>query len=136
MHERDASSRTDYQSAQQALDAARTEIKALDAQIAQYSVQIETAKANMGYTRITAPSDGVVVSIVTKEGQTVSASQSAPTIIKLANLNTMRIETQISITYLTPVCYFGKLLYMERWQEHWKIFVSYAAYATGARAGI
>ena len=96
MHERDASSRADYQSARQALDAARAEIKALDAQIAQYSVQIETAKANMGYTRITAPSDGVVVSIVTKEGQTVSASQSAPTIIKLANLNTMRIEAQIS----------------------------------------
>ena len=50
----------------------------------------------MGYTRITAPSDGVVVSIVTKEGQTVSAMQSAPTIIKLANLDNMRIEAQIS----------------------------------------
>ncbi len=96
MHERDASSKSDYQSAKQALDAARAEVKALDAQIAQSSVQIETAKANVGYTRITAPSDGVVVSIVTKEGQTVSASQSAPTIIKLANLDTMRIEAQIS----------------------------------------
>lgn len=96
MHERDASSRADYQSAKQALDAARAEIKALDAQIAQHSVQIETAKANLGYARITAPSDGVVVSIVTKEGQTVSAAQSAPTIIKLANLDTMRIEAQIS----------------------------------------
>ena len=38
----------------------------------------------------------MVVSIVTKEGQTVSAMQSAPTIIKLANLDTMRIEAQIS----------------------------------------
>ena len=96
MHERDAASRADFQSAKQALDAARAEIKALDAQIAQQSIQVETAKANMGYTRITAPSDGVVVSIVTKEGQTVSAMQSAPTIIKLANLDTMRIEAQIS----------------------------------------
>ena len=96
MYERDAASRADFQNAKQALDAARAEIKALDAQIAQQSIQVETAKANMGYTRITAPSDGVVVSIVTKEGQTVSAMQSAPTIIKLANLDTMRIEAQIS----------------------------------------
>lgn len=96
MHERDAASTSDYQSARQALDAARAEIRALDAQIAQSSIQIDTAKANVGYTRITAPADGVVVSIVTKEGQTVSASQSAPTIIKLANLDTMRIEAQIS----------------------------------------
>ena len=96
MYERDAASRADFQNAKQALDAARAEIKALDAQIAQQSIQVETAKANMGYTRITAPSDGVVVSIVTKEGQTVSAMQSAPTIIKLANLDNMRIEAQIS----------------------------------------
>ena len=96
MHERDAASRADFQNAKQALDAARAEIKALDAQIAQQAIQVETATANMGYTRITAPSDGVVVSIVTKEGQTVSAMQSAPTIIKLANLDNMRIEAQIS----------------------------------------
>ena len=92
----DATSKADYQSAVQALQAAQADIKALDAQISQYSVQVDTAKANVGYTRISAPSDGTVVSIVTKEGQTVSASQSAPTIVKLANLDTMRIEAQIS----------------------------------------
>ena len=96
MFERDAASKADYQSAVQALAAAQADIKAIDAQIAQYQTQVKTARANVGYTRILAPMDGTVVSIVTKEGQTVSASQSAPTIIKLANLDTMRIEAQIS----------------------------------------
>ena len=96
MYQRDASSKADYQSARQALDAARADIKAIESQIKQYSVQVETAKANLGYTRISAPADGTVVSIVAKEGQTVSAIQSAPTIVKLANLDNMRIEAQIS----------------------------------------
>ena len=95
LYEHDAGSQADMQSARQALDAAVADVKATDALIKQYSVQVETAQANVGYTRITAPSDGTVVAIVTKEGQTVSASQSAPTIIKLANLDTMRIEAQI-----------------------------------------
>lgn len=96
LYEHDAGSQADMQSARQALDAAVADVKVTDALIKQYSVQVETAQANVGYTRITAPSDGTVVAIVTKEGQTVSASQSAPTIIKLANLDTMRIEAQIS----------------------------------------
>ena len=96
MFERDAASKADFQSATQSLAAAKADIKAMDAQIAQYQVQVSTARANLGYTRIVAPSDGTVVSVVTKEGQTVSASQSAPTIIKLADLSTMRIEAQIS----------------------------------------
>jgi macrolide-specific efflux system membrane fusion protein len=40
--------------------------------------------------------DGVVVAIVTKEGQTVNAVQQAPTIIKLARLDTMTVKAQIS----------------------------------------
>ena len=40
--------------------------------------------------------DGTVVAIVAEEGQTVNANQSAPTIIRLADLDTLTVKAQIS----------------------------------------
>jgi macrolide-specific efflux system membrane fusion protein len=40
--------------------------------------------------------DGTVVALPVKEGQTVNAAQSTPTIIKLAQLDTMTVEAEIS----------------------------------------
>jgi macrolide-specific efflux system membrane fusion protein len=51
---------------------------------------------NLKYTNITAPIDGTVMSIAVKEGQTINASQSAPTVMKLANLNTMVVRSDVS----------------------------------------
>ncbi len=96
MHERDAASKADYQSAQQALTAAQSDIRVADALINQYDVRARTAQANVGYTRITSPTAGTVVAIVTDEGQTVNANQTAPTIVKVAQLGSMTIQAQIS----------------------------------------
>ena len=57
---------------------------------------MDTANINLGYTNIVAPIDGVVVAIPTKQGQTLNAVQSAPTIVELANLATMTVKAQIS----------------------------------------
>ncbi|MCL1979579.1 MAG: HlyD family efflux transporter periplasmic adaptor subunit, partial [Proteobacteria bacterium] len=57
---------------------------------------VDTAQIDLGYTKISSPIDGVVVAIVTKEGQTVNANQTAPTIIKVAQLNRMTIRVEIS----------------------------------------
>jgi macrolide-specific efflux system membrane fusion protein len=92
----DASSQQDYESAEATLAATRADIEALDAQIEQGRISVDTARVNLGYTRIVAPMDGVVVAIVTREGQTVNAVQQAPTIIKLAQLGTMTVKAQIS----------------------------------------
>ncbi|WP_075181475.1 efflux RND transporter periplasmic adaptor subunit [Pantoea sp. 1.19] len=67
-----------------------------DAQIVQAQMAVKTAQANLSYTRIVAPIDGEVLGIVTREGQTIVSSQSAPTILVLANLEQMRVETRIS----------------------------------------
>lgn len=96
MYERQAASRADFESAEHALAAARADIDAVQAQIVQASMQMENAQADLGYTRVVAPSAGTVVSIVTQEGQTLNVMQSAPTIVKLADLDTMKIEAQIS----------------------------------------
>lgn len=92
----DAGSREDYEAALADRDVTKAEIAALEAQIEESEVDVSTAEVNLGYTRITAPMDGVVVAVITKQGQTVNAAQSAPTIIKLAQLDTMTINAEIS----------------------------------------
>jgi macrolide-specific efflux system membrane fusion protein len=92
----DATSRADYEAAQAALTALRGEVRSLDAQIVQARTQVETARLNLGFTRIAAPMDGTIVAIVTKQGQTVNSFQSAPTIVMLARLDVMTVRTEIS----------------------------------------
>ncbi|WP_211444284.1 macrolide transporter subunit MacA [Collimonas humicola] len=92
----DAGSRENYESAQATLQSTLADIDALNAQIEQAKITVSTAMLNLGYTKITAPMDGKVVSIVTKEGQTVNSAQLAPTIIILAELKTMTVKALVS----------------------------------------
>lgn len=93
----------DYDSALATLEATKAEIEALDAQMAQAEIAFSTAQLDLGYTKITSPIDGVIVAIPVEEGQTVNAVQSAPTIIKVAKLDTMTIKAQISEADVTKV---------------------------------
>src|SRR5690606_24526906 len=103
MLSRDASSREDFEQAEANLKVTRAEIAALDAQIAQAEIEVDKARVNLGYTRISSPMDGKVVAIVTKEGQTVNSIQTAPTIIKVAQVDTMTVKAQISEADVTRV---------------------------------
>lgn len=93
---KDAISRADYDNAVAQVDIIRAQIAALDAQIIQAQVSVDTARVNLGYTRITAPIDGTVLAIVSQEGQTVNANQAAPTIVVMGQLDTMLIKAEIS----------------------------------------
>lgn len=92
----DAASREDFETAQANMDATTADIAALDAQIEQAHIAVDTAKVNLGYTSIVAPMDGTVVYVAVQEGQTVNANQTTPTIIKLATLETMKVKVDIS----------------------------------------
>ncbi|MFG1295223.1 efflux RND transporter periplasmic adaptor subunit [Xanthobacter variabilis] len=91
-----AVSQADFESAEAEVATARAQIAALEAQIAEAEVGVDTARVNLGYTRITAPMDGTVLYIVSQEGQTVNAAQTAPTIIILGDLQTMMVRAEIS----------------------------------------
>jgi len=91
-----AASQSDYESAQARLANARANLTAADAQIKQANLQLNTAETNLGFTRIVAPMDGTIVAVVTEEGQTVNANQSAPTIVMLAQLDKMTVSAEIS----------------------------------------
>ncbi|WP_244635003.1 efflux RND transporter periplasmic adaptor subunit [Agrobacterium salinitolerans] len=86
------------ETAEAAFRALQAEVEALDAQILQASVEVENAEVNLGYTKVRAPIDGTVVAVVTKAGQTLNAAQAAPTIVSLAQLDTMRVKVQVSET--------------------------------------
>ena len=102
--DRDGSgTKSNLEQAQAKVDTQKAQIKVNEAQIVQAQMALETAKANLGYTRILAPVDGQVLGIVTKEGQTVVSSQTAPTILVLANVDTMTVQTRISETDILKV---------------------------------
>ncbi|MET1659965.1 efflux RND transporter periplasmic adaptor subunit [Yersinia enterocolitica] len=84
-------------------DSQLAQLHVNEAQIVQSQMAMETAKANLGFTRIMAPIDGEVLGIVTKEGQTIVFSQTAPTILVLANVDTMTVHTRISETDILKV---------------------------------
>ncbi|MDR1995300.1 efflux RND transporter periplasmic adaptor subunit [Azonexus sp.] len=80
----------EYDQAQQALKAAR-------AQLALAKAQNDRDRANLGFTVIRSPVDGVVVDRVVDLGQTVAASFQTPTLIKIAqDLSEMSIDTSFA----------------------------------------
>lgn len=91
-----AGAQSDLDEARALLDSIKADIKALDANIVSAQIAVDTAKLNLGYTKITSPIDGVVVAAPVEEGQTVNSVQSAPTIVKVAQLDKMTVEAQIS----------------------------------------
>jgi macrolide-specific efflux system membrane fusion protein len=89
-------SQTDLETAQAAVDSAQAQIDQLDAQIAQSQLSVESAELDLARTKIVAPSDGTIVALLVDEGQTVNANSTIPTIVKIADLDTMVIKAEIS----------------------------------------
>lgn len=99
----EAGSREDFETAEATLAATRAELIALNARIVQAQIEVDKKKVDLSYTRILAPMDGIVIAVITQQGQTVNANQSAPTIVKLAQLDVMTIKAQISEADITRV---------------------------------
>ena len=89
-------SKEDLETAQAEVDVYKAELDALLAQKKSVEITVSTAQIALERTKITAPISGTVVAIVNDEGQTVNATQSAPTIVKLAELDMMVVKVEIS----------------------------------------
>ncbi|MBN5054934.1 efflux RND transporter periplasmic adaptor subunit [Stenotrophomonas maltophilia] len=92
----EATSRQEYDAAEAQLKTARAQLQSYEAQIKGRQTELGTARANLAYTRITAPMDGTVVAVVAEEGRTVNANQTAPTIVMLARLDVVTVNAEIS----------------------------------------
>ena len=98
-----ATSLDSLNTAKSTLDNAKAEIEAIEANIKQAEIEVNTAETNVGYTKITAPMDGTVISVPVSEGQTVNANQTTPTIVTIADLSKMKIKPEISEGDITKV---------------------------------
>ncbi|WP_144371326.1 efflux RND transporter periplasmic adaptor subunit [Vogesella urethralis] len=100
-----ATSDDSLQQAQASLRSARAQVASVQAQIEQAESTLRVDETSLKYSQILAPMDGVVVSISLKQGQTINASQSSPTLLRIADLSTMTVQTQVSeadVTRLRP----------------------------------
>lgn len=91
-----AVARTNITNAKNDVANAQANIASQKASIHKAQNDLSTATEDLSYTTIVAPMDGTVVSVSQKEGTTVNAMQSAPTIVTLADLSRVRINAQIS----------------------------------------
>ena len=92
----DAVSKEEFESTEDSLATNRARIKELQSSIRQTQIAINTAEKDLGYTRITAPSAGTVVSLVVEQGQTINSSQTSPTVVQIADLTSMTNKMQIA----------------------------------------
>lgn len=92
----DATTQEAVQQADANLRSARAQIDALQAQIEQSESTLRADEANLNYANIYSPMSGVVVSITARQGQTINATQQAPIILRVANLSSMTVQTQVS----------------------------------------
>ena len=100
-----STSSANLEDAENALAAAKASVREMESQIIQQQISVNTAETNLGYTRIIAPLDGTVVAVPVKEGQTVNANQTTPTIAQIADLSSMEIKIEVSegdIPFIKP----------------------------------
>jgi macrolide-specific efflux system membrane fusion protein len=101
--DRAASSKDAYEAAKLTVSTGEAQVASLAAQIVEAEIAVKTAELNLSYTKITAPIDGTVLLVTTQQGQTVNASQSAPTIVVLGQIDTMTVRAEISEADVTKV---------------------------------
>lgn len=96
LRKQNAASAEDLEDAEDAYETAKSKVTELDSTIKETEVSLSTAETNLGYTKITAPLDGTIVSVPVKQGQTINAAMDTPTIVQIADLSQMEILIEIS----------------------------------------
>jgi macrolide-specific efflux system membrane fusion protein len=97
--------------AREQLDLVREKYTAEDlqyaeAQVLQAKAALKIAEANLGYATITAPMSGVVASVSTQQGETVtsgSAAAQAPTFVTIIDLNRLQVDAYVDETDIGKV---------------------------------
>ena len=101
---------------------ARAQVDSIAAQMQETESNLKASRTNLGFTKIFAPMDGTVTTLPTKEGQTLNANQTTPTVMQVANLDVMTVRAQVAEADVTRIkenmpAYFTTLGDSEtRWQ--------------------
>ncbi len=97
LFEKNYVSRDEVELAQANFLQAQAEVSAASAEVAAARASLKNNETNLGYSKITSPVDGTVISRAVDVGQTVAASFNTPTLFEVAkDLTQMQIETSVS----------------------------------------
>lgn len=83
---------------QQQVDIAETSFKVAEAQLKQAEANVDFAKVQLSYTKIFATTSGVIASVSTQEGETVSASLASPTFVSIIDLKRLEVNAYVDET--------------------------------------
>lgn len=92
----EATTTESLQQAKLSLDSSLAQLASIHAQIEQTESSLRADSAKLEYAKIYAPMSGTVVSITARQGQTLNSNQQAPIILRIADLSTMTVKTQVS----------------------------------------
>lgn len=85
-----------FESAQNSLRSARSQLENAEANVSSAELQVENAKANLDRANIRAPIAGVIAEITSPVGTTVNTNRETPIIAKIAKMAKMTVRTQVS----------------------------------------
>lgn len=80
------------------LDVAERSRAVAEQQQTEAAANLDFARTQLGYSRITAPIAGIVSSVATQEGETVAASFAAPTFVTLVDLARLEVWAYVDET--------------------------------------
>lgn len=91
----DATAALEAERADNELAKLEADVRGQSAVMSRLQADLAQAQVRLGYTRITAPMDGTVVSLPVQVGQTVIAVQITPVMLTLADLDTITVRTKV-----------------------------------------
>ncbi len=80
------------------LELAERSRNVAEQQYGEGAANLDFARTQLGYSRITAPIAGIVASVATQEGETVAASLAAPTFVTLIDLRRLEVWAYVDET--------------------------------------
>ncbi len=92
----DAVSQQALQESESQAAVAEAQVQSIAAQIKETESNLKGIQTNLGFTKIYAPIAGTVTTMPAREGQTLNANQTAPTVLQVANLDLMTVRAQVA----------------------------------------
>lgn len=90
-----ATAATEAEKAQNEVDRLEADLRGQAATAQRLQADLDKRRVSLGYTRISAPMDGTVVSLPVQAGQTIIAIQVPPVLMTLADLDTITVKARV-----------------------------------------
>ena len=91
-----ATTKKEAEEAKSRLDVAKAEIRIAQSNLDSARIKVEKAETELGYTEIRSPLDATVISVFAQSGQTLATTQQVPVLMKLADIDTMKVNAKVS----------------------------------------